>query len=102
MEKISRVSYILNGITERTDDFAAEGNHAAANMAEGWNVATMTDGSTESAIQAIRQKFNGVWGFNPDAIEIKAVVSGHYEYQQPDHIGHPIPFFKGNKVFAAD
>lgn len=102
MEQIYRVSYIINGITERTDDFAAAGNPATANMADGWAVATMADGSTESAIQAIRHKFNGVWGFNPDAIEVKAVVTGHYEYRQPVTVAPVLPFFKGNKVFVAD
>ena len=102
MEKIYRVSYILNGIIERTDDFATPGSPLIASTLDGWNVATMTDGSTESAIHAIRQKFNGVWGFNPDAIEIKSVVGGRYEYHQPANVGRPLPFFKGNRVFVAD
>ena len=83
MKKVYRVSYIHNGITERTDDFT-----------------TMTDNSTESAVKAICEMFNGVWGFNPNGIEIKSIVSGHYEYQPDPRCN--LPFFKGNKVFVAD
>ncbi len=86
MEKIYRVSYILNGITERTDDFT-----------------NMTDNSIESAVNAIREKFNGTWGFNPNGIEIKSIIAGHYEYQMPTNPSVArLPFFKGNKVFIAD
>lgn len=56
MKKYYRVSYILSGITERIDDFDS-----------------MTDNSIESAIKAIRDKFNGVWGFDPNAIEILSI-----------------------------
>lgn len=94
MEKIFRVTYILNGITERTDDFNAEG------MANGFNVAHMSDSSEESALNAIREQFNGVWGFDPNEIEVKSVVSGHYEYQPVP--GLNLPFFKGDRVFVAD
>lgn len=62
MKKIYEVTYILGGITERTDRFD-----------------NMTDNSTESAVKAIQDKFDGVWGFDPDAIEVKKIVSGHYE-----------------------
>ena len=102
MEKIFRVTYTLDGITERTDDFATPGSSLIESTRNGWNDATMTDASTESAIQAIQQKFNGVWGFNPAAIEVKEVISGHYEYRQPVTVAPALPFFKGNKVFVAD
>ena len=62
MKKAYKVSYILSGITERTDIFT-----------------DMTDNSTESAIKAIREKFNGAWGFDPESIEVKETVSGHFE-----------------------
>ena len=94
MKKVYRVSYILNGITSRTDDFNAEG------MSHGFNVAHMADNSTESAINAIREQFNGVWGFDPNDIEIKSIVSGHYEYQPDPRCN--LPFFTGKKVFVAD
>lgn len=97
MEKIYRVSYILNGVTERTDDFNAEG------MDNGFNVSHMVDNSTESAIKAIREQFSGVWGFDPNGIEIKSIITGHYEYQMPTNPSIArLPFFKGNKVFIAD
>lgn len=94
MEKIYRVSYILSGITERTDDFNAE------EMANGFNVAHMVGNSTESAIEAIREQFSGVWGFDPNAIEVKSIVHGHYEYRPVPGIN--LPFFKGDRVFVAD
>lgn len=94
MEKVYRVSYILSGITERTDDFTADG------MANGFNVAHMADNSTESAINAIREQFNGVWGFDPNGIEIKSIDVGHYEYQPDPRCN--LPFFKGKKVFVVD
>ena len=84
MEKIYRVSYILSGITERTDDFA-----------------TMHDNSTESAVKAIREKFNGVWGFEPNGIEIVSIISGHYEYIMPTSVPR-LPFFKGNRTFISE
>lgn len=83
MEKIYRVSYILNGITERTDDFT-----------------NMADNSTESAVNAIREKFNGTWGFDPNGIEVKSIITGHYEYRPVPGIN--LPFFKGDRVFVAD
>lgn len=82
MDKIYRVTYTLSGITERTDDFVPNAdNPYYRRTLNGWNAATMADDSTESAINAIREKFKGVWGFNPDAIEIKSIVIGHVEYK---------------------
>lgn len=62
MGNIYRVNYVLSGITERTDDFD-----------------TMADGTAESAVKAIQEKFHGVWGFDPEAIEVKGILVGHYE-----------------------
>lgn len=85
MEKIFRVTYILSGITVRTDDFTDD---------------AMDGNSTESAVKAIRKQFNGVWGFDPNAIEVESIVPGHYEYRPVPGIN--LPFFKGDRVFVAD
>ena len=85
MEKIFRVTYILSGITVRTDDFTDD---------------AMDGNSTESAVKAIRKQFNGVWGFDSNAIEVVSIVPGHYEYRPVPGIN--LPFFKGDRVFVAD
>lgn len=85
MGKTFRVTYILSGITVRTDDFDDNAMHG---------------NSPESAVKAIREQFNGVWGFDPNAIEVKSIVPGHYEYRPVPGIN--LPFFKGDRVFVAD
>lgn len=81
MESIYRVTYVLSGVTERTDDFD-----------------TMADGTAESAVKAIREKFHGVWGFDPEAVEVKGIIKGHYE--QSVVVPRNIP--KTVWVFVAD
>lgn len=85
MKKIYQVTYILSGITERTDDFN-----------------NMVDGSVESATKAIKEKFKDVWGFDPNAIEVKSVISGHYEYIMPARKRPAMPGFKGTRTFVAE
>lgn len=98
MDKIYRVTYIISE-TERTDDFVPNvENPYYRHTLNGWNPATMADNSTESAIKAIREKFNGVWGFNPDNIEIKSIITGHVEYKTRT----TAKFLSPKAVFVAD
>lgn len=102
MDKIYRVTYTIGGITERTDDFVSNAdNPYYRRTLNGWNAATMSDDSTESAINAIREKFKGLWGFNPDAIEIKSIVTGHVEYVECK-IPRAAKLRRPRPVFVAD
>ena len=94
MDKIYRVTYTI-GETERTDDFVTNAeNPYYRRTSNGWRITTMADNSTESAIKAIREKFNGVWGFDPDAIVIKSIITGHVEYKTPGNkLRTPQPVF---------
>lgn len=85
MGKIFKVNYILDGVTEHSDEFD-----------------NMVDGSVESAINAIKDKFNGVWGRDSSSIKIKSVISGHYEYIKPLRNRPLLLGFKGNRVFVED
>lgn len=90
MDKIFRVTYIINGI-ERTDDFVPNEDNPYYRYTlngcfpytpcYGCCPATMADNSTESAIGAIRVKFRDEW--EEDEIEIKSIISGHVEYKVP-------------------
>ena len=102
MDKIYRVTYTIGGITERTDDFVSNAdNPYYRRTSNGFNAATMSDDSTESAINAIREKFKGVWGFNPDAIEIKSIITGHVEYVECK-IPRAAKLRRPRPVFVAD
>lgn len=61
LKKTYKATYKLNGITERTDLLVMENN------------------DVESAINAIQELFAGTWGFDPNAIEVKQIIPGHYE-----------------------
>lgn len=96
MDKIYRVTYILNGTTERTDDFVQSlDNPYYRHTLNGFRSATMADNSTESALAAIRDEFDGVWGFDPNAVEIKSIITGHVEYKTRPTVkfAAPKPFF---------
>lgn len=80
MEKAYKVTYVLSGITKRTD------------------LLTMENDDTESAINAIRKKFAGVWGFDENSIDVKQIISGHFE---PARCNIPALNGKG-KVWVAD
>lgn len=102
MDKIYRVTYTICGDIERTDDFVSdENNPYYRRTLNGFNPATMADNSTESAINAIREKFNDVWGFNHDAIEIKSIITGHVEYVECK-IPRAAKLRRPSPVFVAD
>lgn len=88
MDKIYRVSYILGGITERTDDFSIDGNPDIRD--------------TDIFVEAIAKKFNGVWGVDVKKVEILSVVVGHYEKRlRPGRVRLPSPMGY-RRVFVED